>query len=261
MSELEEFLTTERNMILSSISRQETYRSYTSENIKTCHSRPQANMQDMQISNTQTSYMEIEKENIVNIGTHNIRGITRITDQNNLLEEIKEWHIDILGLSETKLTTSTAKWAFKQDNEYKFFSSCNDNHPYRSGVEILIKKEQEKRLGSIDRIEGHVICANFITTKSKVAIIQIYLPNDKQYSRHIQKGLRKLIQEKQRSKSKIILMGDFNAVTNPATDRLHIPQFFRPYWIPEIPLFKFLEDWNLIDVQKKWKNNNHPSPT
>ena len=56
-------------------------------------------------------------------------------------------------------------------------------------------------------------------------------------------------------------MGDFNAVANPTTDRSCPPQSFRPYWTPEIPLFEFLEDWQLTDTQKLWEDEEYSSPT
>src|SRR5438477_10760315 len=66
------------------------------------------------------------QKNMFKISTHNIRGINRTLDQDNILQELKEHKIDILGLSETKLTYETAKYSFKDQNEYKTFHACND---------------------------------------------------------------------------------------------------------------------------------------
>ena len=56
-----------------------------------------------------------EKDNssFLRICTHNVRGINKTTDQDNILQELKKQEIDILGLSETKLTTRAAIFSFK----------------------------------------------------------------------------------------------------------------------------------------------------
>ena len=49
-------------------------------------------------------------------------------------------------------------------------------------------------------------------------------------------------------------MGDFNAVNNPQTDRLH--KTTKPVsWKPEIEIFNFLDDWGFIDIQKIWEKD------
>ena len=83
----------------------------------------------------------MDLDETITIGTHNVRGITHNIDQTNLMEEIKKQKIDILGLSETKLTCDNEQWAFKDQNEYKYFSSVNSDRPYGAGVALLIKKE------------------------------------------------------------------------------------------------------------------------
>jgi exonuclease III len=72
------------------------------------------------------------------IATHNVRGITRITDQSIMIEEIHKKNISIFGLSETKLTTSNPGFAFRNNNYYQSFSSAGQTNPYGSGVLLLI---------------------------------------------------------------------------------------------------------------------------
>jgi exonuclease III len=61
------------------------------------------------------------------------------------------------------------------------------------------------------------------------------------------------------NKTKVILMGDFNAVSNPSTDRSnHSPN--NKSWKPEAEIFNFLEDWAFTDVQLLWEESS-PSPT
>ena len=44
---------------------------------------------------------------------HNIRGTCRVTDQDNILQELKKQRIDILGLSETKVLSNAVTFSFK----------------------------------------------------------------------------------------------------------------------------------------------------
>ena len=117
-----------------------------------------------------------------------------------------------------------------------------------------MKKELAKHVEHVTKIEGHIIAIHMLFKKSKLCVIQIYLPNNKKLSNKYQRTIRKLIAEKLKAKSKIILMGDFNAVNNPQTDRSHKVDK-EILWKPEIEIFNFLKDWAFIDVQEKWKGD------
>ena len=116
------------------------------------------------------------------IGTHNVRGINKITDQDNLIAEIKGREINIIGISETKLSTEAARVAFATHSEYKCFASSTNNNTYGSGVAIVLKKELAKHIGKIDRIDGRIIVLHLFFKKCKLYIIQIYLPSNKKES-------------------------------------------------------------------------------
>ena len=71
--------------------------------------------------NNQTPY--------ITIGTHNIRGINRETDQANLIMELLERKIDIMGLYEIKLAKEHQHFTFADQRQYKCFSSAEPNNP------------------------------------------------------------------------------------------------------------------------------------
>jgi hypothetical protein len=48
--------------------------------------------------------------------------------------------IDILGISETKLSINNENYAFKNSLNYKCFSSAGSTQTYGSGVAIIMKK-------------------------------------------------------------------------------------------------------------------------
>src|SRR5438477_12265797 len=94
------------------------------------------------LSNQHLTKQPVQKKNkdpkkIIKICTHNIRGINRLIDQNNILQELKKEEIDIIGLSEMKLTSRASIFSFKNQNDYKALHTCNNNSPYGAGVSIL----------------------------------------------------------------------------------------------------------------------------
>jgi exonuclease III len=209
-------------------------------------------------SNLKKHEMETNLKNTIKICTHNIRGINRLTDQDNILQEIKKQEIDIMGLSETKLTSRVAAFSFKDQDEYKTFHSCNDEAPFSAGVTLLVHKSLAKNIHRINRIEGHILVLHLhFKGKRKLCIIQIYLPSNKHASNELQKQIQKIIKREKLVNTNIIIMGDFNAVNNPLTDRSSIardlPNNPKRKWKPESELFPYLEDIGFSDVQKNWE--------
>ena len=104
------------------------------------------------------------------MATHNIRGITTQTGQDNFLEEIIEREISIVGISETKLTTDNQKFVFNNTKHYKCFSSAGTTKPMGSGVLLLIEKRLERFVASITKIEGYLIAVSLESRKHKTFI-------------------------------------------------------------------------------------------
>ena len=206
-------------------------------------------------------YPQQTKENIttldkvIKICTHNVRGINKLTDQDNILQELKKSKIDIMGLSETKLTSRAAAFSFKDQDDYKGFHTCNDNSPYGAGTSILVQKHLAKHVHKVVKIDGHILALHFLFKgKKKLIIIQVYLPNDKQKSQALQKHVQKIIDNARPTNTNTIVMGDFNAANNPIVDRTNNTSTkTNNSWKPEISLFPYLEDLEFTDVQKNWE--------
>jgi ribonuclease HI len=206
--------------------------------------------------NTFSTPRDREPTSRIIIASHNIRGITRITDQTIILEEIYQRNFGILGLSETKLTISNQNFAFKDNDHYQCFSSAGQAKPYGSGVLLLIRKDIGKYIESVEKIPGFMVAVNLLSRRRKTFICQIYLPCHKKESLQIQEELKKILGIKRKEKYSIILMGDFNAVVNPKRDRSIRDHQFTPNEEPEIPLFDYLLDNSFLDIQEIWEEEN-----
>jgi exonuclease III len=174
--------------------------------------------------------------------------VTRLTDQEIILGEIHKRNIGVLGLSETKLTESNQKFAFKKNDYYQSFSSAGHLKPYGSGVLLLIRKDIGRYIESVERIPGYMIAVNLLSKKRKIFICQIYLPCQKKESIQIQEEIWKTINKKLKDKFSIIVMGDFNAAVNPRRDRTRNDQQYTLSEEPEIPIFDSLINEGLVDI-------------
>jgi exonuclease III len=222
----------------------------------------QSKLYPPQLPDITNSYTQNDSLNQLIIGTHNVRGINTQTKQDSLIDDIQQKKIDVLGLSETKLTTTEDIWTFnKHKTLYKCYSSSNPAHPFGAGVAILVKKNLAAHIEEVTRIDGRIISIRFLFRKCVLTIYQIYLPSNTQDSRQYQRILRQMItkEREKNSKAKIIVMGDFNATVKPERDRSRLKPH-QSTWKPEIDLFNFLEDWAFLDVQEFFEPNT-PSPT
>jgi len=68
-----------------------------------------------------------------------------------------------------------------------------------------------------------------------------------------------MITKELNNKTKVIIMGDFNATLNPISDRSSSISSNRS-WKPEAGIFDFLTDWAFTDIHSTWEEEI-PSPT
>jgi exonuclease III len=188
----------------------------------------------------------------IKIGTHNVRGINKVTEQDNLIAEMIDRGINILGISETKLHEKDTYHAFKKNPRYKFFASSSSQNTYSNGVAILMDKSLAKHVSKVDKIEGRIIALHIYFNRSKLYIMQIYLPSGKKDSGKFQRIIRQLILKENLNRTKIIVMGDFNAAHNPSIDRPYNSKLANT-WRPEAEIFNFLNDWAFTDIQLAWE--------
>ncbi|KAF9188919.1 hypothetical protein BGZ49_003890, partial [Haplosporangium sp. Z 27] len=147
--------------------------------------------------------------------------------------------MDIIGIQETKLTTTSAKGLFWNDgnkatdkDEYyvtywahgnKQVDGLRTSH-LGAGVGLLVNKYWATHIIRRVTYGGRVISVDFsFRTGFRLRVINCYIPSDTVVYRddipRIEKWVEKECREAQQDDMCVILMGDFNGTTNPQLDR------------------------------------------
>src|SRR5271163_4913687 len=114
---------------------------------------------------------------VLNIATHNVKGINCPNKQIHIINFIKNKRINICGFSETNLSLSSASHIYKNDSDYTpYFTAPTKNH-IGSGVGILISKQLARHVQKVTFFQGRIITLDlFLKNKNKLRIIQVYIP-------------------------------------------------------------------------------------
>src|SRR5256885_5219001 len=90
------------------------------------------------------------------IVTQNIQGLNDVTKQQQLLDTTKIDHIDIIGLSETKLSQQRFKHIYTRNQHYDAYFN-NDGDQHSTGVSIIISKQYSKYIHRAIGYKGQVL--------------------------------------------------------------------------------------------------------
>src|SRR5271154_138119 len=177
------------------------------------------NNNNNQINNPSSYINNIQNNNLSNntqfpfrLFTQNIQGLNDPTKQKQIVDLMDLYHIDIFGLSETKLSPTSSKNIYKTNDRYNAFFHNIATSPH-AGVGILISKEYSKFIHKVKFFSGRVIYIDlFMQGRIKLRIIQVYInsnPADKVDIIKLHKDISKIIGEAQKDHYKVIIMGDF----------------------------------------------------
>src|SRR6266498_5491755 len=156
-----------------------------------------------------------EITNTFNIATNNVSGLNEPVKQQQIMNYINEFKIDFFGLSETKLTTKTAKLLWKYDPTYTSWWNCNVDSPWSASVGLIVKKEYAKYVQEVNGYKGRVIYMKlYMQGRFKLMIIQVYIhanDQDKKDKLDVYRFIDDLLKSAKKDQFKVIIMGDFNA--------------------------------------------------
>src|SRR5947209_2372924 len=93
-------------------------------------------------------------ENTFLLATNNIRGFCELTKQTQLINFIESNNIDIMSISETKLTSRTAEFILKNHDDYLSWWNCDNLNQASFGVGLIIKKHIAQYVQSVKGFKG-----------------------------------------------------------------------------------------------------------
>ena len=141
------------------------------------------------------------------IGTWNVRALYQPGKFENLIQEMQNMNMDILGVAEIHWTE---EGKIIQDNRTMIYSG-GENH--RNGVGIVMKNSVAKSMMGFWAISDRVIMRKLEAKPFHINVIQVYAPTQD----HDGEEIEKLYQEIQngikyaKSDEAICIMGDLNA--------------------------------------------------
>src|SRR5271170_6915181 len=192
---------------------------------------------------------------ILNIATHNIKGINCSNKQIHIINFIRNKRINICGFSETNLFLSSASHIYKHDPDYTpYFTAPTTNH-IGSGVGILISKQLARHVQKVTSFQGRIIAIDlFLKNKNKLRIIQVYIPvrhqtpDDKKFRKSIDDKLTSILTDARSKSFHIVLMGDFNASQHAIQSRLLVNLLPRPHeqLLHSLPAHGLVDTVNLV---------------
>ena len=114
------------------------------------------------------------------IGTHNIRGFNLEFKQREFFDEYNSLNLDIIGITETKLSNTQSKYTMNNNKHYKSWWTGDGEKSKIGGVSITIKFGLDKHVANIIRIMGRIISMDLkFKGSTTIRIINIYVQCNK----------------------------------------------------------------------------------
>jgi exonuclease III len=179
------------------------------------------NIRDSLYNNDINTYEKDKKNNYkykntyIKMATHNVRGFNEETKQREMFDEYKYLGIDIIGITETKMSEKKSKNILNNKKIYRSWWTGTMEDRKTGGAGIAVKMGLDKHVVNVIRKMGRLISIDLIFKgKAKTRIINIYMHSnekDKLERNNLINELQKLITEAKHKKYNIIVMGDMNA--------------------------------------------------
>src|ERR1044072_5113456 len=209
--------------------------------------------------NTNTTPHNSYLQPTLSIAHNNVISFSDYTKRFQIINEALSNNINILGLSETNLTSKQSKFIHKEllPNYYSVFNSAPDKCK-GTGVTILLKPSIASHIiKSKGNLGRYVYVDLAFKRQMTIRIFQIYLhtsPSDIHQRVSIQNEICQEIINAKSLGYEIVIMGDFNF-------NYHVPDRQRANYLKKSAFFHSLQGYNLIDINASMRNNLDTSYT
>ena len=93
-------------------------------------------------------------------------------------------NINVLGLSETKLTDKVSRLHYKKNENYIAYFNNDNSNPLGTGVSLIFSKLYARNIHKVEGYKGCLIYADlYFKGNTKLHIIQVYLHSSLSYIR------------------------------------------------------------------------------
>src|SRR5581483_3544920 len=203
-------------------------------------------------SSKQNSPHLTDTSNTISFASLNVRGINDICKFDDIFDDLINENLSIIGLQETRLTESNAKFMFKNFidshrhiHRYKDYWSFNSRDS-AGGVCLIVSPFVSKYIQKIHRHDSRFIAIDLFLPAKKLKVINIYNHQQGDFLRlgkPFANFVIRHIEEARKANFKIIIMGDFNTDASMYFDALikgHTPPAY-------FGLTKFLIEHDFIE--------------
>uniref|UniRef100_A0A8D8YDR6 Craniofacial development protein 2 n=1 Tax=Cacopsylla melanoneura TaxID=428564 RepID=A0A8D8YDR6_9HEMI len=152
------------------------------------------------------------KKSQYKIGTWNVRGMNELGKTENIVNEMKNMDIDILGISETFLKNS-GDYVSTLPNNDKFRVIYSGGTKSRKGVGFILNQRTMNTVETIHRESERVIAIKIKAQPVDLFIIEAYAPTSDAAEEEVDEFYEsvKNVINKKKSRDILLLIGDFNS--------------------------------------------------
>ncbi|GBB83713.1 hypothetical protein RclHR1_01040018 [Rhizophagus clarus] len=154
-------------------------------------------------------------KNTFKISTLNTSGLNTTIKQEYLINFMNINDVKILGVTKTKFTINTGQHLYKNHKDYKAWWFFTDTYHYSQDIGIIINNSYAKYVAIQHTFKGRILALTlFLKGKIRFMIIVIYNYANNTMKKEITElyaHVKVFIKEETKHKTRIIIMGDFNA--------------------------------------------------
>ncbi|KAI5724481.1 hypothetical protein M8J77_003182 [Diaphorina citri] len=162
-----------------------------------------------EVTHSRNRILKPKKQNILKIGTWNVRSLGTAGKLENLILEMKRLGIEIMGISECRLKDQGDYW----NNNFRIIYSGDAKGT--AGVGIVLNKDWGRRVKNVVLYNNRIMLIKLqLNEKEELDIIQIYMPTSGYTDEVIEEMYEQIddVWEMVGSNEKAIILGDWNAV-------------------------------------------------
>ncbi len=150
----------------------------------------------------------------ISIACLNINGLSSPSKQSSLINLFRSKHVNILGLTETRLTKAAGNFMYKDQKDIYTVWSHHPGQSQRGGVGFMLSTDLAKHIQKVHLFKGRIISLDLFFKSFKLKVINLYFPVNAQSYLHerveTQMELDRLMQCAIKEQAACIIIGDMN---------------------------------------------------